>query len=312
MTSNQFDMNSLKLILLFCFFFHVTVQAQVDTRNWCQGHMHGDEKGNNEFIHRCMKDESIVAEANSGDVKKIPLRIGIIQTGQEKELVIKEIELHRAVTGLNKAFHDAHFVFYIDRVDIIESPLKLEDLQGERYGVYNDFSDKHDVKDMISIYVFDHGKEFCKVNGNSISCGRTGGFSYILSERTSNVVMSRFDITDVKVLAHELGHFWGLYHTFEEAQFGKDNFDPNRCTEVGDRICDTPPDPGTIYEIYVNYSNCELYNLTNEDGKEYKPMIENYMSYYKPCYLKEFSFTPQQLEIMMIAATQPIRSKYVR
>lgn len=305
-------MKTFKLSLVLLFLIQFSIHAQVDTRNWCQGHFSGDEKGNNEFIHKCMKDEEIVKLANTEGVRKIPIRIGIIQTEQEKELVIPELELHRAIASLNKAFHDAHFVYYLDQVDIIVSPLKLEDLSGDRYGVYNAFSDKYDVPNVISIYVFDHGSEFCEVRGNSISCGRVGGFSYILSERTSNVVMSRFDITDVKVLAHELGHFWGLYHTFEEAQFGKDNFDPDLCSQVGDKICDTPPDPGTIYEIYVNYSNCELFNLTNENGIEYKPIIENYMSYYKPCYLKEFSFTPQQIEVMRIAATQSIRGKFVR
>ena len=251
-------MKTLKLTLFFLFLVQ-SLLAQIDTRNWCKGHYFGDEKKNHEFIQRCIADASILKLPKSDDVKKIPLRIGIIQEDKEQDLAIKEIELHRAVAGLNRAFQDANFVFYLSQVDIIESPLKLEDLSGDQYSVYNAFSDLHDIANMISIYVFDHRADFCMQRGNSISCGRTGGFSYILSERTTNVVLSRFDITDVKVLAHELGHFWGLYHTFEEAQFGKDNFDPELCGQLGDRICDTPPDPGTLYEIYVNYSSCELF-----------------------------------------------------
>lgn len=303
-------LSTLGLLIL----LYMPLQGQnVESKDWCLSicNLAGDEKQNTELIYLKMQNDSIMKLATSGSMRKIPLRIGVIQT-DSLDIEIKELELHRAVANLNKAYHDAHFAFYIDRINVIVSSLKLEELSQNGYQVYNDFSSKYDLQDVISVYIFDHGREFCQISGPSISCGRTGGFSYILSERTNNIVMSRFDISDVKVFAHEMGHFWGLYHTFEEAQFGKDNFDPNRCGELGDGICDTPPDPGAIYEVYVNYTTCELSNLTNDAGIEYKPIIENYMSYYKPCYLREFSFTHQQLEVMMVAATQPIRKTFVR
>jgi len=188
-----------------------------------------------------------------------------------------QLLVRRAIDNLNKSFVETNLVFYIERTDVILSKLKLEDLSKNLYEPYNKFSNKYDKPDLISIYVFEHDKEFCGINNNSISCGRTGGFSYILSEKTNNLVMSRFDLSDIKVFAHEMGHFWGLYHTFEDYQFGKDDFSNENCAILGDRICDTPPDPGT-----------------------------------KPCYLKEFSFTPGQIVVMKVAATLPIRAKFIR
>ena len=165
---------------------------------------------------------------------------------------------------------------------------------------------------MITVYVLNHSQEFCTTVDNSISCSRTGGFSYILSRRANNIVVSQFDLSDQKIVAHEFGHFFGLFHTFEEHVFGKDNFVSTDCDKRGDRICDTPPDPGTAYEIYVNYSTCEMRGFTHENGNDYKPLLDNYMSYYKPCYLKKFSFTPGQLDVMKVAATQPFRKKFIK
>ena len=288
--------------------------AQVlETKNWCHAvcDIAGNERKNTELVHLQMKNDSILNLTNLGKTKRIPLRIGIIQNNLIK-VELDEIVVRRAIDNLNKSFEGTDFTFFIERTDVIMSNLNLEDLSANAYKPYNDFSAKYDEPDMISIYIFDHNKEFCNITPTSVSCGRTGGFSYILSERTNNLVMSRFDLSDIKVFAHEMGHFFGLYHTFEEAQYGKDDFNPDNCADIGDRICDTPPDPGTIYEVYVNYTTCELHNLENEKGLPYKPLIENYMGYYKPCYLKEYSFTQGQIDVMKVAATVPMRAKFIR
>jgi len=43
------------------------------------------------------------------------------------------------------------------------------------------------------------------------------------------------------VVTHELGHFFGLAHTFE-CSYGKET--PSSCGDTGDFVCDTPPDRG--------------------------------------------------------------------
>jgi len=306
----------MRILSIFILLFTVSstsVYSQVlETKNWCLSKCDaaGDEKANFELVSLKMKNDSI-KNLHANDAKlKVPLRIGIIQTDTQ-DVEIKELTIRKGIDKLNESFAGTNLIFYIKKTDVIYSELKLEDLSQNAYEPYNKFSRQYDLENILSIYIFDHRDDFCKVSNNTISCGRTGGFSYVLSDLTSNLVMSRFDISDVKVLAHEMGHFWGLYHTFEEYQFGKDNFDSAKCSASGDRICDTPPDPGPLYEIYVNYTDCEYKNLKHDNGADYKPLIQNYMSYYKPCYLKEYSFTPGQEEVMRTAASLPIRLKYI-
>ncbi len=303
-----------KSILLFLLAFAGHLNAQVlETKNWClsQCNIVGDELKNTELIFLQMKNDSIRRLMTNAEILKFPLRIGIIQSDTSK-VQVEEFKVRKAIDDLNKSFAEVGFVFYIERVDVIVSNLHLEDLSADFYGKYNEFSDRYDQKDMLSLYIFEHGLAFCNITETSIACGRTGGFSYVLSNRTNNLVVSRFDLEDPKVVAHEFGHFFGLYHNFEEMQFGKDDFDPKTCDSVGDRICDTPPDPGVVFEVYVNYSKCEMLGLRHQNGHEYKPLLQNYMSYYKPCYLKEYSFTPDQVRYLRLAGYSDLRKKFSR
>jgi len=282
-------------------------------KDWCgsQCDAAGDEKRNTSKVFSDMEKYNILANKEKIAKKTIPLRIAFVQE-DTAQIEFDSILLYQAIENLNASFANTNILFTVDSIELIRSELKLEQLSKQRYAAYNSFSKEHDIADMLTIYVFDFDKEFCSTDGDRFSCGRTGGFSYVLSDRTSNIVMSKFDLQEIKVLAHEMGHFWGLYHTFEEYQFGKDDFNKDNCHLVGDRVCDTPPDPGPLYEVYINYTACEFVSLTDDNGNEYRPLIHNYMSYYKPCYLKEYSFTNEQVEVINTALKQPIRSKYIQ
>lgn len=84
------------------------------------------------------------------------------------------------------------------------------------------------------------------------------------------------------VLAHEMGHFWGLPHTFEN--LGTELVDGSNCSTAGDAICDTPADPyfGAPEDQY--HSNCIFTaTMTDPNGQYYSPDMGNIMSYYTSC-----------------------------
>jgi gliding motility-associated-like protein len=57
-------------------------------------------------------------------------------------------------------------------------------------------------------------------------------------------------VTNDAVGTHELGHYLGLYHTFENACSN------NNCMLEGDMVCDTPPDQTTFSSCAPNANSC--------------------------------------------------------
>lgn len=66
---------------------------------------------------------------------------------------------------------------------------------------------------------------------------------------------------------HEVGHWLGLFHPFQDAGCGDDV-----CTS-GDRVCDTPPQTEAFFGCPLNSNSC------NNDNPDLNDPIRNYMNY---------------------------------
>jgi len=315
---NEFIMIQQKKIKTILFFLMMlpaimTLSQVHDEDNYCwlncDPNIHLE---NTDVLYQLIQLDSVQRTLEALEIKKFPLRFVILKEKFALPNDQTKKELNDVVMELNKSFMTVGFHFYIDTIEVLESDIKLEDLAQNQNNIYDKFSQAYDKADLITMYVLGHKTDFCTIANSRISCSKIGGFSYILSGRANNIVMSSFDLHDPKIVAHEFGHFFGLYHTFEQNMFGRDQFIEGDCYITGDRICDTPPDPGTIFELYVNYSKCEMVGFENEAGISYKPIIENFMSYYKPCYLKAYSFTKEQEMIMKLASHLHIRDRLTR
>lgn len=91
-------------------------------------------------------------------------------------------------------------------------------------------------------------------------------------------------------LAHQMGHFLGIYHTYED-QFGNESVDGSNCLTAGDLLCDTPADK------HVITIGCKpTYTVTDANGDKYHHPIENIMSQHRGC---RCVFTIAQLNKMV-------------
>ena len=126
--------------------------------------------------------------------------------------------------------------------------------------------------------------------------GRIGGYATMPpgGSPTDGVVITGFGL----LLAHEMGHYLGLYHTFEGYCTNND------CTVNGDRVCDTPPDGSYYTSPCSNPENsCHTDTLSNYSNghfvKDVDDPIENIMDYGDPAC--QNTFTQGQADRMINA-----------
>ncbi|MBA3900670.1 MAG: hypothetical protein H0X62_10755 [Bacteroidetes bacterium] len=93
-----------------------------------------------------------------------------------------------------------------------------------------------------------------------------------------------------KMIAHQMGHLFGLYHTYETAH-GLELVNESNCTTSGDLVCDTPADilPAPWLWITPFIQVCVWDGLdADTNGDKYAPIFGNMMGD-GPCPLTSFT-----------------------
>ena len=141
------------------------------------------------------------------------------------------------------------------------------------------------VPDTINVYF---------VNNLRNELGSLCGISSFTTSDVQGVAVSTSCLPHAgnpSTFAHELGHYFDLYHTHEFA-FGDECTDGTNCDVAGDLVCDTPADPNVRGE--VSPSDCVWNGAAAPDCGEapFDPPVRNVLCYATSSCRDEF--TPEQ------------------
>ncbi len=110
--------------------------------------------------------------------------------------------------------------------------------------------------------------------------------------------------TNGSTLAHEMGHYFNLFHT-HEIIFGEEGANGSNCRTAGDLLCDTPADPDLSRSGAMGAGCTYVGQFTDASfcgNNPYVPDTHNLMSY-APSNCRT-DFTQQQLDKMNYTLTE--------
>lgn len=222
------------------------------------------------------------------------LIVAHIVTEDEEFFEQKKGELDQIMEEVNVYFEPISASFTICEYRMINNP--RYEIPSEK--LLEEMAVKYKVNKQINMFVFDAFSHL----PTSAGTATLGGIGLELPNNSSINISLRNNGDRAVVIAHEIGHYFGLLHTFES---GDELVDGSNCAVAGDYICDTPADPYQegVDTVYVDGNCVFIYEGKDVNGDFYSPMVSNVMSYY-PSQCRCGTFTNEQFLRMVNTYTK--------
>ncbi|PCI98016.1 MAG: hypothetical protein COB15_06695 [Flavobacteriales bacterium] len=217
---------------------------------------------------------NITHNGGQGYVSKADIEAQLVTLNEDFKRLNADASSTRAIFSPFAAATDVEFrLAHIDpNGDCTEGIVRIEDPLSNFPVPRNDVKavSYWNSKKYFNIWVID--------NIESTSGGYVAGYAQFPTSginSTYGVVMKANQVQGGdRTLTHEVGHCFGLSHTFEGGC-------GNNCSNSGDRVCDTPPVTASTQGCNTSQNSCS--NDTNGpdpwSGSNVVDQIENYMSY---------------------------------
>ncbi|MEM6525779.1 MAG: T9SS type A sorting domain-containing protein [Bacteroidota bacterium] len=193
---------------------------------------------------------------------RIPIKIHVIRRDDASGGISLQT-IQSALDITNDWFINANMEFFVyEDVNHIDNTIFYNMDRSEEDQVAN----PNDVRNVINMYF-----------AGSLSSGGNALCGYAtFPGGKDRVFMANGCTPNGTTLAHELGHYFNLYHPHETA-FGRELVDGSNCENTGDILCSTPADPNLtgLVDANCNYTG----TATDSNGMTYAPLVNNIMAY---------------------------------
>ncbi|PSJ78144.1 hypothetical protein C7N43_04810, partial [Sphingobacteriales bacterium UPWRP_1] len=211
---------------------------------------------------------------------EIPIQINIVCPGSTASTCFSETEVNNALNTLNTYFANVPMHFYecADRNYIYNVEGIIYESNESEFTLCSNY----DVSGAINIYFVNRIFE-----DNAIAYT-----SYTPIDGADRIIVATHQPSGDLVLypnlnlAHEMAHFFGVYHTNGPGLPGSTDelVNGSNCATAGDKVCDTPADPADIAFMITNSTaeNCQYPNpfmayCCDANGDTYTPLDNNIM-----------------------------------
>lgn len=231
-------------------------------------------------------------------VVSLPVVVHIIHNNGLEN--ISDAQVFAGIQHLNEAFANTGFYDPTDGVNTqIQFCLAQRDpFNNPTNGItrnvsaYTNMGGASYYSDDLNVKNLNRWDPHCYINiwlVNSIP-GSVVGYAYMPSAHGTSVdgiieeagYFGSSNANDV-VITHEMGHYLGLYHTFEGACTNND------CTTDGDRVCDTPPDQSTAGITCASSVNSCTTDMLSGFSTDQPDLTQDYMDYGNLACMKVFT-----------------------
>ena len=266
--------------------------------------------GNNQILYEYLQknskfliDENKIEERGAGECPEIeepiaiPIKFWVWQLSST-ENPVSEVELKDAIAFLNSTFQanglNVRFYMLCPEFPVDANLVDIDDDDE-----LNDLDNNNNEGNAINVHIVRTGT------------GSIGSWAGVYTIEGANYIAIRRDYLSLITFPHEMGHYFGLDHTFVHTQDlfqtgtacckaepvtrGKKWHEPclgctwvgitwynRRCEHTGDYLCDTDADPRDTLP-----TSCSLVGTGNNwkdgYGELFKPNRTNIMSYYFGC-----------------------------
>lgn len=309
--------NNMKTAKLILFFIFLSKSLLSQTNELCANRfLPTNKKKATEYFEEFYKEQSAIRSKRENLLSKI----NSINRVTSNDIITIKRRIVKSPIGSNTLISNNDWNTVLQRTNIAFAPIAIEFMYDPVIDtIYN--NNYYDFEPNIDDGLFTYSNtpnNLHHINLYIVNCVKVNNLCYSgassappydnsldaqqdVSVPGNSILVTTWGVIDYSAtFVHELGHFFGLLHTFENSYGGQEKIDGSNSNTAGDFIIDTKAnhlDIARLNDTVCPAQSCPCVTKKQDcNGQYYNPDLSNYMSYFQNSCLH--TFTPMQYDIM--------------